>query len=179
MRACPRRAVIKTRVQSITTIGHHWGSPAWSRDFVDHRPTEASSAVAGHHGTIFVSGFVSGCHHCSTGTSPIVANQAYVHAIGVYPGGLGAFALHQTHLKFLVAGFVRIRMLGRAANGNLVCCQIMILGLLVIPAEAGIQRHWVPACGGTTVNSFLPLALREFSRIPLRRSPTTARHTEC
>jgi hypothetical protein len=28
----------------------------------------------------------------------------------------------------------------------------------VILAQAGIQRHWVPACAGTTVDFFLPLA---------------------
>jgi hypothetical protein len=36
----------------------------------------------------------------------------------------------------------------------------MIEGLLVIPAQAGIQfsMHLVPACARTTVSSFLPLA---------------------
>ena len=49
MRACPRRAMIETRMESMSTFGHHCGPPAWSRELVDHRPTEASSSVASNH----------------------------------------------------------------------------------------------------------------------------------
>ena len=44
--ACLRRARIITSHHPESVLGHHRGLPAWSRDSIDHRPTEASSAVA-------------------------------------------------------------------------------------------------------------------------------------
>ena len=44
--ACLRRARIMTSHHPESAPGHHCGLPAWSRDSIDQRPTEASSAVA-------------------------------------------------------------------------------------------------------------------------------------
>ncbi len=51
----------------------------------------------------------------------------------------------------------RCRSMAYEGNSPLVHCQTRVLGLMVIPAQAGIQPSmlWIPASAGTTNRPFL------------------------